>query len=85
MEKIDKAAILGSNNRIYTGYAHAHILTQEPKGVLRCCPQGFITTTGRFVDRVEGLAIAEREGQIIHKHPPFDELLSEDLRERVRE
>jgi hypothetical protein len=82
VEKIDKAAILGPNGRIYTGEAHAFIFTQEPIGVLRDCPQGFVTTEGRFVDRVEGLAIAIANNQIVHKHPPYELLLSEDLKER---
>ena len=42
--------------------------------------QGFITTEGRFVDRIEGLVIAVQEGQITTKHRPFDVLLSEDLK-----
>lgn len=41
--------------------------------------QGFLTTMWRFVLRREALMIAEREGQITKKYPPFDRLLSEDL------
>ncbi|KKN70948.1 hypothetical protein LCGC14_0425500 [marine sediment metagenome] len=44
--------------------------------------QGFLTTNMRFVLRREALFIAEREGQIVKKHPPLDILLSEDLKER---
>lgn len=41
--------------------------------------QGFITSRGRFVDRTEGLVIADRHGQIVKKHPTFSELFSEDM------
>ena len=41
--------------------------------------QGFVTNTGRFVDRKEGLTIATAAGQIIHKHPSYNELYSEDM------
>ncbi len=44
--------------------------------------QGFLTTNMRFVLRKEALMIAEREGQIVKKHPPLGRLLSEDLKER---
>ena len=42
--------------------------------------QGFLTTNMRYVLRKEALMIAEREGQIVKKHPPLDILLSEDLK-----
>ena len=41
--------------------------------------QGFLTTKGRFVDRVEGLKIATARGQIEHKHGNEGELYSEDM------
>lgn len=41
--------------------------------------QGFLTNLNRFVDRKEALEIAKSAEQIIHKHNPQDELLSEDL------
>jgi hypothetical protein len=41
--------------------------------------QGFITDTGEFVDRVEGLRIARDNNQIIHKHGSDKELFSEDM------
>ena len=40
---------------------------------------GFMTTTGRHVDRVEGLQIATEMNQIVEKHRPVDVLLSEDV------
>lgn len=47
--------------------------------------QGFLTDKWRFVLRKEALMIAEREGQIVKKHPPTDILLSEDLKEQDHE
>lgn len=41
--------------------------------------QGFLTNTHRFVNRKEGLLIAEKCNQIIKKHPCYDELYSEDM------
>ena len=41
--------------------------------------QGFLTNHNRFVDRLEGFHIASRANQILKKHPPYSELLSEDL------
>jgi hypothetical protein len=43
------------------------------------CVQGFLTTSGRFVDRAEGLRIAEKRGQIVEKHGNEGELYSEDM------
>jgi hypothetical protein len=40
--------------------------------------QGFLTSIGRFVDRVEAAVIARRAGQIEKKHGPPDVLFSED-------
>lgn len=40
---------------------------------------GFITSTGRFVDRKEGFRIADYAGQIAVKHGPSDQLFSEDM------
>lgn len=41
--------------------------------------QGFLTTKGRFVDRVEGLALALQSGQIEEKQGNPNELYSEDM------
>lgn len=41
--------------------------------------QGFVTNYGRFVDRQEGLRIAQAANQIIKKHPADYELYSEDM------
>lgn len=41
--------------------------------------QGFLTDRGRFVDRQEALALAERAGQVREKHGPVGVLFSEDV------
>jgi len=43
--------------------------------------QGFITDTGRFVDRAEGYDIAAASGQIVHKsgQPDVPRLYTEDM------
>lgn len=43
--------------------------------------QGFLTSAGRFVNRVEGFYIAERAGQIVTKsgNPGEPNLYSEDM------
>lgn len=41
--------------------------------------QGFVTSTGRFVDRYEGARIARAAGQIIREPTPPDMLTSEDV------
>lgn len=41
--------------------------------------QGFLTSDCRFVDRVEGLAIAKKYNQIVVKHGLDTELYSEDI------
>jgi hypothetical protein len=43
------------------------------------CVQGFLTSSGRFVDRKEGLAIATAAGQIAKKHGNPTILFSEDM------
>ncbi len=41
--------------------------------------QGFVLDDGTFVDRFEGLLIAQYGGQLIRKTSPVDRLFSEDL------
>jgi hypothetical protein len=43
------------------------------------CTQGFVTSAGVFVDRVEALAIAKAAGQRVNKNGSPKELYSEDL------
>lgn len=41
--------------------------------------QGFVTSAGRFVNRREGVLIAQAAGQLLRKSAPADELFSEDV------
>ena len=84
METIFKAAIRYKGN-LYIGNRHCYIgIDMVEKGI---CPapypcdkdQGFVTSDGRYVDRIEGLAIAKAAGQIAFKHGNPDRLYSEDL------
>ena len=74
-------AALLHNNCIYTSrLGHYAIFPMEPIGVLKKAQQGFVTENGYFVDRELGLLIAKNYKQIESKHPPLDQLLSEDLK-----
>ena len=88
MEKIARAAIKyrgevwhavrpGRHHTImrahFSMYGKTNSLSFEEHGV-----QGFVTTTGRFVDRKEAVVIAVRSGQIDAPQWPPD-LYSEDL------
>lgn len=84
--KIKEAAIIDLvTERVYTGYRHGDIIKAmvELYGITppvdgERYEQGFVTSTGEFVDRVEGAAIAIAAGQIkALKWPPL--LYSEDL------
>ena len=77
-EVITAAAI----QRTTTGRSHAecfHEAAKLPLGVNYV--QGFVTSTGRFVDRKEALKIATESGQFKgpKRYRPFDMLMSEDL------
>ena len=73
------SAALRRGSKIYMGKTHSDCFKQEPMGILRDAEQGFITETYTFVNRKTALRIAEHYKQIKHKHPPKDELFSEDL------
>jgi len=67
-EKIRSAAIR-KDGVTYVCWAHtynelARMNLDFPEDGLLNCEQGFVTNTGRFVDRVEGLAIATAANQI---------------------
>jgi hypothetical protein len=69
---------------VICGLRHHNIYRTKqliPEDVLALHPHvtGFLTNKDRFVDRVEGLRIAEAAGQIVHKHCPKHELMSEDI------
>ena len=57
--------------------AHKMFFSDLPKSWQRY--QGFVTTTGRFVDRKEAAQIALASGQITELKFVSDELFSEDL------
>jgi hypothetical protein len=58
-----------------------HIIDTNPavKRVGYGYKQGFITSTGRFVDRAEGYVLARLAGQIVKKHGAANVLYSEDM------
>jgi hypothetical protein len=84
-ERIKSAAIL-YEGVIYEGWSHPEIgLKMLEDGV---CPrpypgehQGFVTESGRFVEREEALQIAKESKQIIKKTGNPNQLYSEDIRD----
>lgn len=83
MEFIRYAAVKVNTN-IFTGKNH-HECFKKLKATDH--QQGFLAdqySGSRFVGRKEALEIAVAAGQIIHKHPPMNILLSEDLSEDKR-
>lgn len=82
MEKIVSSAIV-HNGVIYTGKRH-HNCIQEIKAETgdrtpATDPQGFLTDTNRFVDRIEGAQLALSNGQITKLKFSSRLLFSEDL------
>lgn len=83
-ERIVAAALIAGGVICFTpapGRHHhvIHALAKNRAGEMSHGDQGFVTNTGRFVDREEGLAIAKSAGQIIKKNGNERELYSEDL------
>lgn len=79
---IDCAAILAPDGRVWTGKRHGHCIKTiiQATGVRSVggdYKQGFVTLSGRFVDRKEGAMIAVHAGQAKLTLPC--ELFSEDL------
>ena len=65
---------------IYCGLRHCNCLWQSEKVSRNPYHQGFLTSTGRFVDRKEGLKIALENNQVIDIKQIFgDKLYSENL------
>lgn len=62
---------------------HSHVIVlmseQGRAGNVNTRDQGFLTSWGRYVDRIEGLAIAQAANQVIRKTSPEHKLFSEDL------
>lgn len=80
---IDCAAIKTPDGRVWTGKRHGHciktiIQATGIRSVPGSYPQGFVTLSGRFVDRKEAAMIAVHSGQVKHLTLPC-ELFSEDL------
>lgn len=91
-ETIKESAIWmkGADNRIFTGVNHGMAWLEaedhyggETKVPTRNVVEGFVTSLGRFVDRAEASAIADRTKQVPIEDqlggPKFRRLLSEDL------
>lgn len=85
-ETIDRAAIF-YNGVIYSvarpGRHHTVIAMMVADGfpteAMSLKNQGFVTSTGRFVDRYEGARVARAAGQIVREPTPPDMLTSEDV------
>ena len=72
-------AIKTKDNKIYISRnSHSELLVLYPH-IFRNAEQGFLTSDCKFVDRVEGLAIAKKYNQINVKHGLDTELYSEDI------
>lgn len=91
-ERVAQAAVKVTG-RIFTGPSHrvavlvaANALGLDPAAIWRRMTpgtQGFVTTRGRWLSRVEAWALAKRRGQLrwSHVRPGHaSELQSEDLR-----
>ncbi|MDR2146421.1 MAG: hypothetical protein LBE91_08190 [Tannerella sp.] len=62
------------------GYRHHLIFTLRPKEFKGKETQGFLTSKGRFVNRIEAYTIAVNAGQIKdYNSNPYSKLFSEDL------
>jgi len=82
IEKISHAAIVRSDGILEIAKCHPEIIGRCPYGTCKAgSKQGFVTSTGRYVDRKEALKIALEAGQInkdmdtIRHH----ELISENI------
>ena len=78
------ASAVKKDGVLYTGVTHADCLKQAPMGTLRDAEQGFITDKNVFVNRKIALRIAKHYKQVIKKHPPYNELMSEDMLQITR-
>ena len=65
IETIKHAAVKRSDGIISIGKCHPEIIASSPYGTCKAgSSMGFITSTGRFVDREEALKIAIKSKQI---------------------
>lgn len=66
---------------VVTGLHHGECMCKLPKDRYKWLDvQGFLTSSGEFVDRVEGFSIAYAAGQLKNGYSRFGFLFSEDLR-----
>lgn len=80
METIIAAGIKSEGGRVFQGRRHCIILrSANPRGSLKGGEQGFVTSTGRFVDRKEAAKIALAAGQIKELKYQKETLFSEEL------
>ena len=83
-ERIDRAAIWwkGICYHLPRPARHSDVIQSMHRmgfGAEATIHQGFSTDAGRFVDREEGLDIAQAAGQIVTKHGNPQMLFTEDL------
>jgi hypothetical protein len=78
-ERIKAAAIKRNDGVVSTGKDHAEVFKKSPFGTCKAgSVQGFVTNSGRFVDRKEAAKIAFNAGQI-SKYEEGQILLSEEI------
>jgi len=80
-----KHAAIKKDGIVYVGSHHAHCISVMAEcglsfPVTKDAEQGFVDEAGNFLDRVSALEVAQAFGQIVKKHHPLDELMSEDLK-----
>lgn len=82
-EKIIMAAVKHPDGSIFSVERpgrHAHVIycmSRLDKNITQL--QGFVTSHGRFVNRVDGLKVAQAANQLLTKTHPKSQLFSEDL------
>lgn len=66
---------------IYCGHRHNNVLWQSDKVSRKPHDQGFLTNTGKFVNRIDAMNIALEANQVKKEnlHNPLIGLFSEDL------
>ena len=76
--RIDHEAIIISGYRHGDCFNVIHKLCYNKYIAQSECEQGFLTSSGRFVDRIEAMVIAKQADQLI-RDSIFSELISEDI------
>jgi len=85
MREIIDAAAIRIGDSVYTvprPGRHHDVLKAMPEDIAVAShldDQGFVTSTGRFVDRAKAALIARAAGQLIREPTPADTLTSEDV------